>query len=107
MRTLAALTIALLATLGPTVMAQDDPCAGQTLSEDEIGLNYDGYCVAADLDGPSVQPLIVSVTEDLGGTHALGILIVRTADGWEIAEPAFYVADAEDMDVGDETVGGE
>jgi hypothetical protein len=102
----AVLLIAVLFALTvPGASAQKDPCA-EKLTENEFGLNYKGYCVAAELDGGNVQPLTVSVTDDLSGTHGLCILIVRTGpdpDDWAIAEPTVYIPKASGLDVGDET----
>ncbi len=106
-----ALALALLAATGIWAVAQDDPCAGQELNEDEIGLNYQGHCLPVDNDGPAVQAVIISRTEDLDGFSATGIVVVRTAvDTWVIQPTPFLVLAADDVQVGDSgylVMGGE
>jgi hypothetical protein len=71
--------------------AQDDPCAGLDLAQGEVGLAYEGHCIGVQENGPTVQPIIVRVTEGLGGVESvMGILVIRTVDGWVVAEPEFY-----------------
>jgi hypothetical protein len=92
----------LFLTFSPTALAQSDPCAGVKLAGNEVGLNYEGHCVAAQTDGPPIQSVIVQRTEDLDGVEVVGILIVRTLDGWVIADTEFYLDEgAEVFQVGD------
>jgi hypothetical protein len=90
---------------GTAATAQDDnPCADLDLAANEVGLAYQGHCIGVREDGPTVQPIIVRVTEGLGGVESvMGILVVRTTDGWAIAAPEFYEDRKVDgVQVGDE-----
>jgi hypothetical protein len=99
---IAAVLFALTGTAGTT--AQDDACAGLDLAANEVGLPYQGHCIGVKEHGPTVQAIIVRVTEGLDGVESvMGILVIRTADGWVIAEPEFYEDRAVDgVQVGDE-----
>jgi hypothetical protein len=99
------LAIALLFALAaPILAAQGDPCAELELGEDEVGLAYQGHCIGVQEDGPTVQPVIVRVTSGLTGVESvMGILVVRTASGWVVAEPEFY----EDRGVAGVAIGDE
>jgi hypothetical protein len=93
---------AVLLTLGSmSVMAQDDPCAGE-VADNEIGFNYHGHCVLADKNGPPVQSVIVSRSETLAGVDVSGILLVQTKDGWKLSPLEFVTSkDVEFAEVGD------
>lgn len=84
-------------------LAQDDPCSGVDLAANEVGLNYQGHCVAADDSGPPVQSIIVQRTEDLDGAKSVfGIVLVRTIDGWKVEPDEFYTdKDIDAAEVGD------
>ena len=104
----ALLALALTVTLHlPAAAVQPDPCAGEALEEDEIGLVYRGHCVPVDRDGPTVQTVIVERTETLEGFHARCIVVIRTdVSVWKIAPDLCYVPDAEDVDLGDDALVG-
>lgn len=101
-------TVALVALLPLAALAQeasdpgDDPCANSTLAENEVGLDYDGHCVAFDTSGPAVQTLVVSKTEDAwGDTTATAILLVLRPDGTPAVEPfPFLIKDAKKIELG-------
>ncbi len=98
--------VALLVFLGTITLmlaapakAQDDPCAGEALTANEVGLNYQGHCVVADKTGPPVQTVTVMRVEDLDGVRSIrGIVLIKTADGWVIAGQEFV--DDADQEVG-------
>lgn len=84
--------------------AQTDPCSGTDIAANEVGLVYEGHCLVATTDGPSVQSVVVKRIEDLDGATVLGVLLIRTQDGWVVSGETFYadqgVADAEVGDGG-------
>jgi hypothetical protein len=100
------LTLSLIPLLiGVPALAQDDnACDGLDLAANEIGIPYQGHCIGVQEHGPTVQPIIIRVTEGLDGVESvMGILVVRTADGWTIAAPEFYEDRGVDgVGVGDE-----
>ena len=92
MKALALVLAVLLGLAGAVAQAQPqnpDPCATVALEPNEVGLNYQGYCVVADNDGSPVQSLIVRRTETLSGIHITGILLVYTLDGWMVSGEEF------------------
>lgn len=82
----------------------DGPCAKATLAANEIGLKYEGHCVAFETDGPPVQTLVVSKTEDAWGeVTATVILLVRQPDGTAVVEPyPFLIENAKKLELGAE-----
>ena len=100
-------TVAVLAVVLTTSLAANaqvvELCAGEQLAEREVGLTYNGHCIAYDLDGPPVQDVIVSETTDAWGAEtALGILLVLGPDGRPaIAQPPYLVTNTEEVTLGE------
>lgn len=80
----------------------DDPCANALLAANEVGLPYQTHCVAFTTDGPPVQTLVVSKTEDAwGDVTATVILLVRQPNGTPVVEPyPFLVENAGNLELG-------
>jgi hypothetical protein len=89
----------------PALAQEENPCDGLDLQAGEVCLSYEGYPIGVQEDGPTLQPIVIRVTDGLRGVESCeGILVVRTRDGWAVADTLFYEDRGElDCEVGDET----
>jgi hypothetical protein len=78
-------------------------CEG-LVTGNQVGVDYEGHCILVEPEKGPVQGVFVRRVEDLDGVTLEGVVIMHTADGWELVEDEFIEpveGDVSNIAVGD------